>query len=103
VGGVESLAEELSRFRASIAPPKHRAEVSESPRSFQVGITLVEGVDGLAEQGCSTVTAGHDAGRTKRHAECAGRAERAGEPKFVFCQASRRFLIADRKMDEGSL
>lgn len=103
VGGVECLTEELSCFGAAVAPPQHRAEVSEGTRPLQPSVAALEGVDGLTEQGCSTVTSGHDAGRTKRHAECAGRAERAGEPKFVFCQASRRFLIAERKMDEGSL
>ena len=35
VGGVERLAEELSRFGAPVAPPKHGAEVGESSRSFQ--------------------------------------------------------------------
>jgi hypothetical protein len=103
VGGVECLSEELPRFGAPIAPSKHRAKVGERACFLQSGLPALEHVDRLAEQGRPTVTAGHDAGRTQRHAECAGRAEGAGEPKFLFCEASRRFLIAERKMDEGSL
>jgi hypothetical protein len=49
VGGVECLAEELSRFGAAVASPKHGAEVSERARSFQPGVAALERVDGLTE------------------------------------------------------
>ena len=103
VGGVECLTKQASRLRAPIAPPQHRAEVSERARFLQSDLPALEYLDSLTEQGCPTVTAGHDAGRTQRHAECARRTERAGEPKFLFCEASRRFPIAEPEVDEGSL
>jgi len=67
VGGVECLAEQLSSFGAPVASPKHGAEVSEGTRSLQAGVAALEGVDGLTEQGRSTLTAGHDAGSTLRY------------------------------------
>jgi hypothetical protein len=79
VGGVERLAEQLPRFGAPVAPPKHGAEVSEGARSLHLASPALERVDRLAEQGRSTVTAGHDAGGTQRHAECARAPERPGE------------------------
>jgi hypothetical protein len=103
VGGVECLPKQASRLRAPIAPPKHRAQVSERTRFLQSGLSALEHVDGVTEQGNSAITAGDDAGRTQRHAECARRAERAGESKFLFCEASRRFPIAEPKVHEGSL
>jgi hypothetical protein len=69
MGGVESLAEELSRFGAPVAPPEQGAEIGEGTRSLQPCVTTLEGVDRLAEQEPSTLTAGHDAGGTHRHAE----------------------------------
>ena len=103
VGGVECLAEELSRFGASVASPKHGAEVGERARSFQPGVAALERVDGLTEQRRSTVTAGHDAGGAQRHAECARSAERPRELKLLFRQAFRRFVIAERELDECGL
>src|SRR5262245_26744646 len=49
VGGVECFAEELSRFGASVASPKHGAEVGERARSFQPGVAALERLDGLTE------------------------------------------------------
>ncbi|TMM33789.1 MAG: hypothetical protein E6F93_04775 [Actinobacteria bacterium] len=66
---VECLAEQLSCFGASIAPPKQGAEVGKGTRSLQLGIAMLEGVDRLTEQELPTVTAGHDAGGALRHAE----------------------------------
>jgi hypothetical protein len=103
VGSVESLAEELPRFGAAIAAPEQGAEVCEGARSLQAGVAALERGDGLAKQGRSTVTAGHDAGGTHRHAERARGAERAGELNLLLCKASRRFVIAEREMDERGL
>jgi len=76
VGCVEGIAEELSRFRPSVAPPKHCPEVDESSCSFQSRLAVFERVNGLAEQLLSAITAGHDAGGAARHANRAGRTER---------------------------
>ena len=100
VRGVERLAEQLPRFSAAIASPKHGAEVSEGARSFQPGVTALERVDRLTEQKRSTLTAGHYAGGTPSHAECARGAERLRELKLFFGQAFRRFVIAEREMGE---
>ena len=103
VGGVECLAEELSRFGAPIAPPKQGAEVGEGARSLQPGVAPLERVDRLAEQGRSTVTAGNDAGGALRHAECARGAECPGELELLFCEASCRLALAEREMGERGL
>ena len=78
VRGVECLAQQLSSFGAPIAPAEKGAEVGKRARSLQPSVCTLEGVDGLAEQGRSTVTAGYDAGGTQRHAECARGAECPG-------------------------
>jgi hypothetical protein len=67
-GGVQRLAEQLSSFGTSIPSPKHCAEVSGSPRSFQLGVTTLERVDRLTEQEPSTLTSGNDADGTLRDA-----------------------------------
>jgi hypothetical protein len=103
VGGVQCLAEQLPRFGAAVAAPEQGAEICEGARSLQAGVAALERLDGLAKQGRSTVTAGHDAGGTHRHAECARGAERAGELKLLLYQASRRFVIAERELDERGL
>ena len=103
MGGVECLAEELSRFGAPIAPPKQGAEVGERARSFQPGVATLERVDRLAEQGRSTLTAGHDAGGALRHAECARGAERPGELELLFCETSCRLALAEREVGERGL
>ena len=51
-----------------IPSPKHCAEVSGSPRSFQLGVTTLERVDRLTEQELSTLTSGNDADGTLRDA-----------------------------------
>ena len=43
------------------------AEVGERPCSFQLGVALVECVDGLTEQELPALTSGHYAGGTLRH------------------------------------
>jgi hypothetical protein len=50
VGGLECLAKQCSSFAAAIAPPKQGAEVSEGTRPFQRGVTMLKGLDRLAEQ-----------------------------------------------------
>ena len=97
MSGVECLAQELARLGASIAPAKHGAEVGESARSFQAGVTL-ECLDGLPKQELSTLAAGDEAGGTFRDAERARGAERAGELELLFCEASCRLGIAEREM-----
>jgi hypothetical protein len=59
--GVQCLAKELSRFCASITPPKLGAEVSEGASPFQLGIAALERVDGFTEQKLSTLASGHEA------------------------------------------
>ena len=103
VGGVESLAEEFSRFGAAIAAPKHGAEVGEGTRAFKPGVAALERGDGLTEQRRSTVTAGDDAGGAHSHAECARGAERLRELELFFGQAFRRFMIAEREVGERGL
>ena len=103
VGGVEGLAEELARFGAAIATPKHGAEVGKGTCSLQRGVTALERLDCLTEQGRSTVAAGHDAGGAKRHAECARGSECLSELKLLFGEAFRGFVIAQREMGERGL
>ena len=103
VGGVECLAQKLPRLGASIAPPKHGAEVGESARSLQPGVAALERVDGLTEQGRSAVAAGHDAGGTHRHAERARGAECPRELELLVCEALRRFAVAERELGERGL
>ena len=103
MGGVECLAQQLPRLGATIAAPEHRAEVGERARSFQPRVAALEGLDRLAEQGRSAVTAGHDAGGTQRDAECARGAERPGELELLFCQTFSRLVIAERELGECGL
>jgi hypothetical protein len=49
IGGVECLAQQPSRFRASIAPPKHRAQVSERARILQSELRALEYLESLTE------------------------------------------------------
>ena len=67
ISDIERVAKEFSRFGAAIAPPKQSAEIGESARSFQLGVSMVEYLDRLTEQGCSALTAGHDSGGARRH------------------------------------
>src|SRR5512133_2026319 len=55
------------------------------------------------EQGRPTVTAGHDAGGTQRHAECARGAESPGQLELLRCEAFSRLLIAERELGERGL
>ena len=103
VGGVECLAEELSRFGAPIAPPEHGAEVGEGARALQSRVATLEGVDGLAEQGRSALAAGNDAGGALGDAERARGAERPGELELLVREASRRLVLAEREMSERGL
>ena len=91
-----------SRLGATVAAPEHRAEVGEGTRSFQPRLTALEGLDRLAEQGRSTVTAGHDTGGTQRDAECARGAERPGELELLFCQTFSRLVIAERELGDAA-
>ena len=103
VGGVEGLAEQLSRFGTSVAPPEHRPEVGKRASPLESGIAALEHLDRLTEQGHSTVTARHDAGGTQGHTECARCAEGPGQLKLLFCQAYRRFVIAESELGERGL
>src|SRR5213078_2260614 len=78
VGRVECLAEQLTRLAAPVAPPQQRAEVGEGARSLQPRVAVLEGVDGLPEQGRSTLAAGRDTCGSFRHAQRARGAERPG-------------------------
>ena len=68
VCGIECLAQQLPSFGASVAAPKHRAEVGEGARSFKPGVAALKRVDRLTEQRRSMLTAGHDAGSALRYA-----------------------------------
>src|SRR5215212_7442331 len=68
MGRVERLAEELSSLGAAIAPSEHGAEVGESARPFQPGVTTLEVVHRLAEKRFTALAAGDDSGGTLRHA-----------------------------------
>ena len=100
VSGVECLAQQFPRLGATVAAPEHRAEVGEGTRSFQPRVAALEGLDRVAEQGRSAVTAGHDAGGTQRDGQCARGAERPGELELLFCQAFSRLVIAQRELSE---
>jgi hypothetical protein len=103
VGGIECLAEELSRFGAPIAPPEQGAEVGEGACSLQPGVAPLELVDRLAEQGPSTITAGNNARSPLCHAHCARSAECPGELELLFYEASGRLALAERALRESGL
>ena len=103
MSGVDRLAQELSRFGAPVAAPKHGTEVGEGTRAFQPGAAALELVDGLTEERCSTVTAGHEPGCALRQAECARCTECLREPKLLFGQASCGVAIAERELCERCL
>jgi len=103
IGSVECLAEQVSSFGATVAPPKHRSEVSQSPRSFQPGFALVERVDRLTQQGLAALAAGHDPGGTLGHSERPRGAKCKSELELVLCEASRCLMLAERELGERSL
>src|SRR6266498_2376358 len=103
VGGLECLAEQFSRFGAPIAPSEQGAEVGKGARSLQPGVSALERVDRLTEQGRSTITAGHDAGGALGHAERARGAERSGELELLVCEAFRLLSLAEREVGDRGL
>ncbi len=103
VSGVESLAKELSRLGAAIAPSKHRTEIDESSRSFQFRITTLERINRLAQQLLATIAAGHDAGGATRHADRAWRTELHCKLELFTRKPFSRFAIAERQVCERSL
>ena len=104
VGGVERLAEQLSRFGAAVASPKHGAEVGERARSFQPGVAALERVDRphgaatLPRSPPATTPAARSATPSARGAPNA-----RASSKLLFCEAFRRFAIAEREMGERGL
>jgi hypothetical protein len=103
VGGVECVAEELSRLGAPVAPPQHCAEVDERARAFQHYVGVLECLNRLAKQQLSLFTAGGEAGRPLRDAEGARDAECPGKLELLFRKAPSLLLLAEREPGERGL
>src|SRR5829696_4325269 len=100
---VERLAEELSSLAAAIAPSEHGAEVGESARPFQPGVTTLEVVHRLAEKRFTALAAGDDSGGTLRHARGARGAECPGELDLLVDEPRGRIPITERELGERGL